>query len=597
MSDRELRELERRWRETRDEGAGVALLRALERDGRTTAPRLTVAAACGGDLAERLLPAEERPIARDELARVLGLKPNRLATWTVDEDCPFAKRGRRIVCDPVAVVGWRRRRIAFIDDLNQSARVVVGVVHHYDASAARRVALAAVWAAWRVVAEEGDAADPTARRLESIEARVVEGLAGAPGAAVEAAVDPSRAPLVRTLHELPAASAESLLTTSVEILAETVSAPCEDERARLVAAMASALWAIVARRLDPSMNLESVKSLATLLKTSFAEAWRAIEVELVVWALGLGDPVEARVAARLAGPDGGGPVRPTFDRAFDDEDDGFDPRIDPTPKQLEIVRALARSKGVDADSMAGAFASWRFDHRSAESADGRYVAREPTSARRLEDLDFHGLSRLQEELERRPGPVVAGGALAVAVVALEPQAPRPASLEGAAGRKLPFRGRVGAVRPRVSATVRFGDRRHVYEGWVLIVEGEVDGAAGGFAVGVGVATMRKHAFRGGDQISGFGVVVAPSRRRGVDLQRASGLARLVAGEEESGEPPWLGPPGSLPEYRRRGYVRLEPAVEACARCVFLGVLRVEESEELATCEPVCFGSSSCPYRG
>ena len=88
-------------------------------------------------------------------------------------------------------------------------------------------------------------------------------------------------------------------------------------------------------------------------------------------------------------------------------------------------------------------------------------------------------------------------------------------------QKLAWQGRIVSVQPRIRLLRSFDERSHSYLGYVLRVDGVIDGEARIFTVGVGEAAQAKHGFRVGD------VVCGNLRRRGGPR---AGSCRVLQGE-------------------------------------------------------------------
>jgi hypothetical protein len=191
--------------------------------------------------------------------------------------------------------------------------------------------------------------------------------------------------------------------------------------------------------------------------------------------------------------------------------------------------------------------------------------------------------------------VAQGGAAKPGRSDAKPAPERPAALESARpGEKLAWSGRVRAVRPRISLSFFDGEPKHGYEGYLLVVNGRVADTPGWFSVAVGPAAQVKHRFEAGVEASGVAVPVARGAKEVADLYKASGLEVTARQSPEPGEPPWLGPPPPLEEYRARGYVRLGDAFGAeCRVCVWACRMPTEgEPEPVA----VCYGPATCRLR-
>ena len=175
------------------------------------------------------------------------------------------------------------------------------------------------------------------------------------------------------------------------------------------------------------------------------------------------------------------------------------------------------------------------------------------------------------------------------------------------GAKIPWRGTLLAVQPRIRLTRSFDQRNHSYLGYVLFLRGTVAGEAREFSVGIGKSAQAKHGFRAGDEVSGEAVAVANPEREPAEFYKASALKVLARGAEASASPPpWLGVPPALETYRARGHRRLDARTyEAkCRACLWGCRMPVEmildqwnPQEREHRFETFCYGPKSCPaYR-
>ncbi len=123
--------------------------------------------------------------------------------------------------------------------------------------------------------------------------------------------------------------------------------------------------------------------------------------------------------------------------------------------------------------------------------------------------------------------------------------------------KIPWRGTVIAVQPRIRLTRSFDERSHTYQGYVLRIDGDIGAAKREFLIAVGEGAHAKHQFRIGDQVSGEGHPVADCRLETSELYKISKLKVRRRGENPGGKPPpWQGVCAELSTYRNRGHRRL-----------------------------------------
>jgi hypothetical protein len=171
--------------------------------------------------------------------------------------------------------------------------------------------------------------------------------------------------------------------------------------------------------------------------------------------------------------------------------------------------------------------------------------------------------------------------------------------------KLKWRGVITAVQPRIRLLRSFDQRSHTYQGYLLRVDGVIDGEARTFTVGIGKAAQARHEFRAGDEVQGECLPVADARKEPVEFYKVSKLKVLKrAPEVETSPPPWLGPPPDLEIYRQRGHRRLAARTYSskCASCIWGCRMPVEitidhwnPGKKRYRFETFCYGPKSCPF--
>lgn len=173
--------------------------------------------------------------------------------------------------------------------------------------------------------------------------------------------------------------------------------------------------------------------------------------------------------------------------------------------------------------------------------------------------------------------------------------------------KLPFRGTITSVQPRIRLTRSFDQRSHTYLGYVLRLEGDVGHEQRPFTIGIGKAAQEKHAFQVGHEVSGEGELPADPRAEPAELYKVSKLKVHVPTLVDWGPPPpWLGSPPALEVYRERGHRRLDARTydAKCAACVWGCRMAVDmiidqwkPNVRRYRFETFCYGPKSCPaYR-
>ncbi|MCI0656639.1 MAG: hypothetical protein L0170_06155, partial [Acidobacteria bacterium] len=139
--------------------------------------------------------------------------------------------------------------------------------------------------------------------------------------------------------------------------------------------------------------------------------------------------------------------------------------------------------------------------------------------------------------------------------------------------KIPWRGMVLSVQPRIRLIRSFDERSHSYLGYVLGLEGTLGTLKGAaFLIALGEGAQEKHAFRVGDEVSGFSVPVENPELETAAYYKTSALEHHRRGEvpTDSQGPPYHEAPPPLTGYRERGHRRLDARTYAtkCATCVW-----------------------------
>lgn len=169
--------------------------------------------------------------------------------------------------------------------------------------------------------------------------------------------------------------------------------------------------------------------------------------------------------------------------------------------------------------------------------------------------------------------------------------------------KVFWSGKVISIQPRIRLTRSFDQRTHTYLGYILTIQGSVDGEERTFMVGIGKEAQAKHQFEAGDMVSGRSGSVEESRTEVAQYYKTSEL-KLIEKRSESTDtpPPWLGVPPSLEVYRQRGHRRLESRIYTtrCATCIWGCQMPVEmiidhwnPRQKRYRVETFCYGPRSC----
>jgi len=178
--------------------------------------------------------------------------------------------------------------------------------------------------------------------------------------------------------------------------------------------------------------------------------------------------------------------------------------------------------------------------------------------------------------------------------------------------KVAWAGRLVAVQPRIRLSRSFDERAHVYQGYVLRVDGTCGDETGEFLIAVGKSAHDKHRFRVGMELSGLSAPVDDPRLETAGYYKTSRIKieknpddTPPAGPPTKG-PPFLGEPPDLWTYRQRGHRRLDPRTyeSKCSTCIWGCRMAVEiildqwnPSQKKYRFETFCYGPKSCPlYR-
>ena len=168
--------------------------------------------------------------------------------------------------------------------------------------------------------------------------------------------------------------------------------------------------------------------------------------------------------------------------------------------------------------------------------------------------------------------------------------------------KIPFKGLIITVQPRIRLIRSFDERSHNYLGYSLFIRGVVDDTEREFSVGIGKAAQQKHQFCIGDEVTGECVPVEDEMLEPVEFYKASKLKKTGYIINGPTAPPWEIIPPDLEAYRQRGHRRLSAQTYAkkCTTCIWGCRMPVEiiidnwnPGKRKYRFETFCYGPLSC----
>jgi hypothetical protein len=176
--------------------------------------------------------------------------------------------------------------------------------------------------------------------------------------------------------------------------------------------------------------------------------------------------------------------------------------------------------------------------------------------------------------------------------------------------KIPWRGMVVSIQPRIRLLRSFDERTHSYLGYVLGLRGSIGaGERETFLIALGEGAQEKHAFRIGDEVSGFSVTAQNPELEPAAYYKTSALEVHRRGDAppESKGPPYHSAAPTLAVYRERGHRRLDARIYAakCRTCVWGCKMPVEiiidqwnrsrgPGNVRRSMETFCYGPEDCP---
>ncbi|UCH82110.1 MAG: hypothetical protein JSW20_05635 [Nitrospiraceae bacterium] len=144
--------------------------------------------------------------------------------------------------------------------------------------------------------------------------------------------------------------------------------------------------------------------------------------------------------------------------------------------------------------------------------------------------------------------------------------------------KMPWRGRILSVQPRIRLMRSFDERSHTYLGYTLQVEGIIGDEKKVFIIALGKGVHSKHQFRTGNTVSGMSLPVSDPRTETAEYYKTSKLKIIDRGYySQNDAPPYHMVPPSLEVYRERGHRRLDSRTygSKCKTCIWGCLMPVE----------------------
>ena len=164
-------------------------------------------------------------------------------------------------------------------------------------------------------------------------------------------------------------------------------------------------------------------------------------------------------------------------------------------------------------------------------------------------------------------------------------------------------GVVVSTQPRIRLTRSFDQRSHSYLGYVVQLDGAVDGERRTVSIAITDAAQVRHRIQTGDALSGTGEPVADPSTETADLYKIRALKVLSRRTAPSdAPPPWHGVPPDLAVYRERGHRRLAARTysASCTSCIWGCRMPVEiivdhwnPTHKRYRTETFCYGPLSC----
>jgi hypothetical protein len=171
--------------------------------------------------------------------------------------------------------------------------------------------------------------------------------------------------------------------------------------------------------------------------------------------------------------------------------------------------------------------------------------------------------------------------------------------------KVKWKGTIKGVQPRIRLMRSYDQSSHTYLGYVLIINGGIEGEHREFIIAIGAAAQVKHGFQAGDQVEGMSEPVLDVRMEEAGFYKTSKLRILERNPGKVADtPPWHGIAPDLDTYRRRGHRRLAARTYdlKCISCIWACRMPVEmiidhwnPSKKKYRSETFCYGPKSCSF--
>jgi hypothetical protein len=133
-----------------------------------------------------------------------------------------------------------------------------------------------------------------------------------------------------------------------------------------------------------------------------------------------------------------------------------------------------------------------------------------------------------------------------------------------------FIGKIISIQPRIRLLRSFDEVSHVYLGYAIILDGEIDNHKTTFSVGIGKAAHAKHQFKVNDVISGACLPVPDPNTEPAQYYKVSKIKVISLGTGNNTSSPWELAPPELEIYRKRGHRRLSTRTydTKCSSCMW-----------------------------